>query len=232
MGTAVAAIVPGMGRARGQTYASTTSPRRHDLAPTGRGDDTGEPDQLVADDFAQAQQTLQALTETAVSDRERRPLLAAELLVPAVRLAQQIAEQLHNYDLSDERIWVGEGETARLYQVRSVSWATGSLRHRERHQAATLTLQSLGALGTVLIMDPRTDGINYDLDNPPKIKNFKELWSDSWSPVRYANATELAQWSKDALPLLQKVRERERARTEHLIDGLAASESTLEALAL
>jgi hypothetical protein len=81
-------------------------------------------------------------------------------------------------------------------------------------------------------MDPRTDGINYDLDNPPKIKNFKELWSDSWSPVRYANATELAQWSKDALPLLQKVRERERARTEHLIDGLAASESTLEALAL
>jgi hypothetical protein len=40
--------------------------------------------------------------------------------VPAVRLAQQIAEQLHNYDLSDERIWVGEGETARLYQVRQL----------------------------------------------------------------------------------------------------------------
>ena len=226
-----------MGRAQGRTaYASTTvSPRRHSPAPAVRDDTTSEPAgaaDLGAAAFAQAQQTLQEITETAVSDRERRPLLAAELLVPAVRLAQQVAEQLHNYGLDDEKMQVGEGESARSYQVRSVSWTTGLLRHRERHQAAVLTLDGRSVLDRVILWDPRTDSISYDLNNPPEIKDFKELHWHSWCTVRAANATELAQWSKDTLPLLQQVRDRERARTEHLADGLAASESTLATLAL
>jgi hypothetical protein len=220
-----------MGRAQGKkSYASANTSRRHGAGGVAVAAATA-PSQDI--NFLQAQQTLQEITETAVGDRERRPLLAAELIVPSVHLAQQIAAQLHDYKLDGERIYVGDDDNKRCYRVREISWKTGSLGKRERHKAAVLTLET-ALLNTVLLWDPRTDSIDYDLSNPPEIpgNNFKELHTHVWSTVHCANATRLAQWAKDALPLLQQVQEREHARTTHLVDGLAASESTLDALAL
>jgi hypothetical protein len=197
--------------------------------------------QNTEDDFALARASLQEITESAVSDRELRPFLAAEMFVPAVHLAQQIAEKLHDYGLGQEAVIVGEGEDARTYLIRHVSWENGTFGRRERHQAQVL-IRRLGSDRVYrLLWDPRSPDRSYDLTNPPSIyfPEFKyDPQGESFGLARHfhmhtlAGQEVLAQWAKDALSLLEQVRTRECERTAHLRDGLDASASALDVLDL
>jgi hypothetical protein len=153
--------------------------------------------------------------------------------VPAVTLAQQITEQLHNYGLDQERVDVGEGKDIRRYFIQKVSWKSGSFGRRHRERALVLCFLD-DSSRHVLLWDPRNPYGSWDLKDPPGLL-FTELqgsWPRNWCADRLANGAELAQWAKDAQPFLDRVRTREHARTQHLRDGIESSEKTLGALGI
>ena len=157
---------------------------------------------------------------------------------PAIQLAQQIAEQLHAYAFDGEDFSIGEGEDMRRYRVREFNWKSGVRGRRSKHQAVVLMRvidhpEIRHAYDDLrLLWDPRTTGVSWDLDSPPHVTELE------WATVRYgrdvtlADGRMLAQWAKDALPLLELVRERERQHHADLQEGLAASAVALNQLAV
>jgi len=192
--------------------------------------------------------TLQALTEEAVAHRESHSDLRAELFVPAIQSAQQIASQLTAYDLDGEiltvktpgapeltpgeksrmsRIAVDEAEERRRYRVQTVSWRTGW--KRERHSAPVIIYEYC-AFARYLLWEPRNPDALWDLECPPKISGLG--LHQALVTVELATADMLAQWAKDAMPLLEGVLHREAKRSEHLRTGITEAEATLNTLAI
>jgi hypothetical protein len=183
------------------------------------------------EDLLAVRQTLQEITESAICDREERPLVAAEMLVPVVQLAQQITEQLQAYGLASENVRVGEGESSRLYCMCEVSWKTGRFGARTKHGAVVL-YRALSVWERSLMWDPRTPNATWDLEHPPQVKLEGLDSGNFWQKDHLATAIELAQWAKDAQSFLTIIRTRESERTAHLRDGLSAGEAMLAELAL
>lgn len=193
--------------------------------------------------------TLQQLSEQAVSERERRGDLAHELFVPAVHLAQQVAAQLQAYRLDGEMLSVrdpgaedlsayekyrmyqdsiDQAEGRRWYHVAHAYWRRKGLTLRLQ-QAPVLVFQA-SRLEAYPLWDPRQPDLVWDLQDPPALP--VKITGDTWETVKLPTAEILAQWSQDALALMQNVYRRERNRAEHLSAGIAQSAAALDELSV
>jgi hypothetical protein len=179
--------------------------------------------------------TLQALTEKAVASREERPQVAQELFVPAVQTAQQVTSQLVAYDLGDETFKVKDKsasenskEKTRLYTIQILKWKTGKLGSRTKHSAPVLVRECEHRYP---LWDPRNPSRVWDLNEPPLL-NGLGLDTNWFCDACLPDAAILAQWAKDAIPLLQSVVDREAARASHLSIGLAKADAALHILAV
>jgi len=199
--------------------------------------------------------TLQALTEEAVAHREERPLLAAELVVPSIQLAQQVALQLDAYGLGDKTlfgynanahefspqdrlqfrgmIWedVDAALGRRRYTLQCARWHTGHWWHREQHSAPVLVLEKT-LLDRRPLWDPRTPGTIWDLENPPQLDGGLGLKHHSWCDVQLPTSEMLAFFAFDARQLVDGIVAREIRSTEHLDAGLEHADAALAALAV
>jgi hypothetical protein len=176
--------------------------------------------------LALARQSLQELVAAGVGEREAQTQLILELAVPAIKLAQEVARELHAYGLDDKGFEVAdENNRLRIYWVREVTWNTGRRRQRQTHRASVLTVRT--GQGEHIFWDPRTFDINWDLKCPPTLSCFKEF-----ADIRLADADTLVLWADHALALLEKARERECSRTEFLRAGVNASVNALNSLNL
>jgi len=203
--------------------------------------------------------TLQALTETAVAHREERPVLAAELVVPTIQLAQQVALQLDAYGLSKNETLYGYDANApkfsaqervqfrnmiwedvdaalrrRRYTLKKVGWSTGHWwsRNREDHTATVLVYEK-SSLDRRPLWDPRNPSAVWDLKNPPDLDGLKgDLQWHSWCKVQLPTAAMLAHFAGDAMQMVEGVVTRESRRTAHLSAGIEHADAALMALAV
>jgi len=200
------------------------------------------------------QATMQALTEEAVEQREKRPNLEAELFVPAIHLAQQVTSQLDAYNLlqdEDEEVevrdpgakrisryerdklgqgWADHAEGCRRYKIMTLAWHVGPWWRRggwRRARVLVCKCPQHGAWQWTPLWNPQAPDALWDLERPPKTNFIHDR-----NYVRLPTASVLSQWSKDAQEFMTSVCNGERQRTEHIQDGVEQSEIALQCLAV
>jgi hypothetical protein len=190
----------------------------------------------VADTIANARASVQVLTEKAVENREASYLLGAELIVSAIDLAKELAQQLHAYGLNDKLIAVGSEPNPRIYGIDSVSVC--AYKHKwsvnlEWRKGICITRYNKNGWPARLLWDPSVPERTWDLtkDAYTRDRVFISRIPSSRSRHRLlADDITLADFAEDALAILECVAEREHQHRQHLNKAIVESEAVLKTL--
>jgi hypothetical protein len=172
--------------------------------------------------------------------RQKRDNLASTSESP-ILLAQRVAQGIIEHEIPEKEFTVLSPDgTEHLYIVKTVYWNEGYLRKRKSLSSPIIIRnrneEKSSNRTCSLLWEPRNPNSRWDLENPPTVNNWdyagERLTNNPniYGQLVLADAKTLAEWSEDAIPLLELIKANEQAKVDTLSQGISSADQALQNL--